>query len=74
MSNVVEFPDRLVFSDKPIDPDLVLKNSIGKLESAIVIGYTHGEEEYFASSIPDGPAALWLMERFKKFLLEIMDE
>ena len=53
-----------------MDPDVVLKEALGKLEAAIVIGYDKDGEAYFASSDPDGGNCLWLMELFKKRLLD----
>lgn len=57
-----------------IPADRVLESAVGKLEGAIVIGYTHDGDEYFASSYADGGDALWLVERFKKMLLSIGED
>lgn len=57
-----------------IDPDRVLKYAIGKLKSAVVIGYDEEGQEYFASSIADGGEVLWLLERLKLNLLNIGEE
>lgn len=57
-----------------IDPDMMLENTKGSLAGVIVIGWTHDEGEYFASSIADGGDVLWLIERFKKALLEVDSE
>lgn len=51
--------------------DRILESAFGKLESVVVIGYDRDGEEYFASSIADGGAALWLMERLKQKLLNV---
>lgn len=73
MSNVIEFNG---MTKLDIDPDKVLTEAVGKLESAIVLGYVkgngeHGEgEEYFASSYGDNRKTLWLLERLKKDLLK----
>ena len=53
-----------------LPPDRVLEGAHGKLESVIVIGWDKDGEEYFASSVSDGGAILWLVERFKKMLLD----
>ncbi len=53
-----------------LDPDQVLKNIIGKLNSVVVLGYDLEGDEFFASSIADGADVCWLMERCKKQLLE----
>lgn len=70
MSNIVRFNG---VTSLKMDPDVVLEAAVGELETAIVIGYTKDGEEYFASSDPDGGACIWLMERFKKALLEVSD-
>lgn len=44
-----------------------------KLQSVIVIGYDADGEEYFASSIADGPEVLWALERAKMQLLRMVD-
>jgi len=54
-----------------IDPDMMLKNAAGTLDSVIIIGYDKEGDEYFASSLADGPEVLWLLERMKKALLEV---
>lgn len=56
-----------------VPADRVLVSAIGQLESTIVIGYNKNGDEYFASSIADGGTTLWLLERFKKALLEMPD-
>jgi len=60
-----------------IPADQVLEGAKGKLDKVIVIGWTkgaegdeYGEDEFFACSMADGGDALWLIERFKKALLE----
>jgi len=54
--------------------DQVLESALGKLKSAIVIGYTSDGEEYFASSIADGGEVVWLIERMKLQLLRVVEE
>jgi hypothetical protein len=55
------------------NPDLLLQDAIGKLESAVIIGFTKDGDEYFNTSEPDGADVLWLIERTKKKLLEVPD-
>lgn len=57
--------------DLPVDQ--VLEGTIGKLEDIIVLGYDKNGEEYFASSLADGADVLWLLERCKIKLLEIVE-
>ena len=54
--------------------DQILESALGKLKSAIVIGYTSDGEEYFASSIADGGEVVWLIERMKLQLLRVVEE
>lgn len=56
-----------------LPPDQVLEKAIGKLDKVVVIGYESDGTEYFASSCADGGDALWLLERCKKKLLEIVE-
>lgn len=66
MSNVV-YLQTVTRLDLP--PDRILEGAMGKLDGVIVLGYTKDEHEYFALSYADGGEALWLVERFKKALL-----
>ena len=43
---------------------------LAELTDIVIVGYDKNEEEWFASSIADGGTVLWLIERFKKQLLE----
>jgi hypothetical protein len=54
-------------------PDRILQGSVGKLQNVIVIGYDVDGEEYYASSIADGPNALWLLRRMEHNLVTIVD-
>ena len=56
------------------NPDRILQGAIGQLQSVIVIGHTLEGHEYFASSIADGPNALWLLQRSAHNLLTIVDK
>lgn len=70
MGDVVDLP---VITTLDCAPDKVLSAAMGELESVVIIGYDKEGDEYFASSIADGGTSLWLMERFKKMLLEVQD-
>lgn len=67
--NVVEF-DGVTRLDTP--PTKVLAKAAGKaLQEVVVIGFGKDGDFYFASSKPDGPSVLWVMELAKKKLLEV---
>lgn len=67
MSNVVVLP---VVTRLDIPAETILTRSIDEdLQSAIVIGRTQDGDIYFASSMPDGPEVLWLIEKIKATLL-----
>lgn len=66
MGNVIDLP---VVTRLDLDPDRVLTKAIGECESVVILGYDKDGEEYFASSLADGGAVLWLLERLKKKLL-----
>ena len=53
-----------------IPPDRILENLIGKLNSVVILGYDKEDNEYFSSSIADGADVNWLLDKFKKQLLE----
>lgn len=70
MRNVIEFTGSTTLD---IDPDKVLREAIGKLDSVVIMGYTKdsGEmEEYSASSYGDCAKVLWLIKRLERELLE----
>lgn len=69
--NVVRFPGVTLLD---IDPDVILKEAMGTLDKVLILGYTKEDDEFFASSFADGPTAVWMMERFKLQLLNIVDE
>lgn len=54
-------------------PDTMLEGAKGELEGVIILGYDKDGEEFFSSSYASGADCLWLMERFKKKLLEVPD-
>ena len=57
-----------------IPADRILTRALGELECVVIAGYGKDGTEYFASSLADGGDALWLLERCKKKLLEIVDD
>ena len=57
-----------------IDPDLVLKGAVGKLDCVVIAGMGKDGKEWFAASMADGADAMWYLERCKKMLLEIGDD
>jgi hypothetical protein len=60
----------ITYLDLPTDR--VLDGAKGKCsEGVIVLGFDDDGEFYFASSIADGGAVIWLMELAKKKLLEV---
>jgi hypothetical protein len=71
MSKVINL-NNITHLDLP--PDRILNEAIGNMESVVILGYDKEENEYFASSIADGADVVWLLEKCKKYLLEIEDE
>jgi len=55
-----------------LSPEQVLESARGKLEGVVLIGFDKEGEEYFASSYADGGMVLWLLEKCKKKLLEVV--
>jgi hypothetical protein len=64
--NVINFPGLTTLK---IDPDKVIEAARGKLETVVIVGYDKDGFEYFASSDPNGPEILWLLERAKTGLI-----
>lgn len=69
-SNVVSFTG---VSSQETPPDQVLEWAKGKLDTLVIFGYDKNGAEYFASNYADGAEVLWLLERFKKLLLDTVD-
>ncbi len=58
-----------------LPPSRILRGALDTdLESVVILGYDRDGEEYFASSVADGGAVLWLMERLKAQLLSVLDD
>lgn len=70
MTEVVRFPG---ITRLDLDPDVVLREALEKLEGVVIIGYAKDGAEYFASSYADGETAVWLLERAKFKLMQIAD-
>jgi hypothetical protein len=71
MSEVIQFPG---ITRLDLAPDLVLQGAIGKLENVVIAGYDKDGGEYFAASQGSNAETLFLLERFKKMLLETADD
>ncbi len=56
------------------DPDRLLESAVGKLETVVVLGFTKDGAEYFSSSVSDGGAITWLLDRAKRRMHELCDE
>jgi hypothetical protein len=67
--NVINFPG---VTRLRVDPDKVLGAAMGNLESVVVVGYDKTGAEYFAASDPSGPEVLWLLERAKTGLINVV--
>lgn len=57
-----------------LSPNRVLDGARDNLEDAVIIGWTKEGDFYFSSSKANGAEVLWLLEKAKKYLLEIDDE
>lgn len=72
MSNVVDLP---VITTLPLDPNRVLQKALESgITEVVVLGFTKDGQEYFASSVSDGGAVVWHLERAKMKLLRLVDE
>jgi hypothetical protein len=70
MTDVITFPG---ITKLDTDPDLILEQALGQLESVVVCGFDKDGNQYFASSVADGADALWHLERAKYALMKITD-
>jgi len=68
--NVVEIG---IVTTQDADPDKVLTQAMGKLDTVIIMGYDKDGEEYFASNKSEGSLITWLMDRLKHRLMRITD-
>lgn len=69
MGEIVDFDG---FTRLDIDPDRVLDQAIGKLDSVLLIGWEKGEDgrQYVASSTANGAELVWMLELAKKRLID----
>jgi hypothetical protein len=71
MAEIVEL-DMITRLDIPVER--ILKKALEKgLKNVVLAGFTEDGDEYFASSVADGGAALWLLERCKWRLMKEVD-
>ena len=70
MGDVTRLP---VITTLDLNADDVLRETVGKLKSVVIMGYTEEGVEFFASSIADGPEVNWLIDRMKTKLLAVPD-
>lgn len=53
----------------------VLDGAKEELQDVVIVGYCKGgQEEYFATNMSDAKDILWLLERCKRALLNVLDE
>lgn len=71
MTNVSIFPG---ITPLPFDADVILDAAKGCMSSVVIIGETEDGEEFFSSSLGDGPEILWMLERAKLKLLRVVEE
>ena len=62
MAQIIDLP---VITRLDLDPDRVLQKAVGKLKSAIVIGYDKNDGFFFASTHADAGNVFWLLEKAK---------
>lgn len=71
LANVVHAP---VVTRHASDPDDLLRQAIGELDTVVIVGHTKEGHEFYASSVADGPNALWILQRGAYRLLGIVDK
>lgn len=70
--NVLILP---VITTHDVPAERVLNGALkADLDRVVVMGYDQDGNEYFASSMADGADVVWLAERLKKKLLDMVDE
>lgn len=71
MSKIVVFPGPTRLD---IPADLTLNDALEcELDKCIVLAYDKSGEEYIFNGIADAAETLWLLERAKKKLLEVVE-
>lgn len=68
MTNVIDFTG---ITKGDINPDKMLKNTIGQVKELVICGLDINGTPYFASSCGDIKTVLWHLEKAKKTLLEM---
>ncbi len=70
--NVIVLP---VITSLDVPAERILNSALkAELDRVVVMGYDAEGNEYFASSMADGADVVWLAERLKKKLLDMVDE
>lgn len=72
MGKVIQFPGETTLA---LDADWTLGRLKGELSSFVLAGYDKDGKEFFSSTLAGDKRGevLWLLERFKKALLEMED-
>lgn len=70
MSKVVPFTGVTTLD---FDPDFILDQAKGMLDSCVVVGIDKEGHDYFASSVADGGTVVWVLERAKHSLMREAD-
>ncbi len=71
MAEIIGFPGKTTLD---IKPKKVLKAALkANMDQLVIAGIDENGEEYFASSYGSLSETLFLLERFKKMLLELKD-
>jgi len=71
MTDIIKFSG---ISRLDLDPDRVLTEAIGQMDQVVICGFDKEGNQYFASSVADGGASLWHLERAKWALMKTTDE
>lgn len=59
--------------ENDINADIMLESFRCELSGLIIAGFYKNGGEFFSASFADGRDALWLVERFKKELLDAVE-
>jgi hypothetical protein len=70
-AEIVRFPG---ITTLDLDPDLILREAVGKLEGCVIAGFDKAGRQYFASSYADGAEVVYHLERAKWLLMRRLDE
>jgi hypothetical protein len=70
-AKIIRFPG---ITKWDLNPDDVLRESEGQLQSVVVVGFTKDGAEFFASSIADGADTLWHLQRAIHKLMQIAED